>query len=46
MVDDDPNRDIDLCKIDDDLALSEMKKLTVDAVLSAAESLFTGRAAP
>ncbi len=36
---DDPARTIDLCKIDDEIALSEMKKLTVDEVASMAESL-------
>lgn len=37
---DDPDRAIDLCKIDDDLALDEMKKLSVDEVVKAAESVY------
>jgi heptosyltransferase-3 len=39
IADEDPTRIIDQCKIDDALALSEMKKLSVDEVLRAAESL-------
>jgi heptosyltransferase-3 len=37
---DDPNRTIDMCKIDDHLALAEMEKLSVDQVVSAAQSLY------
>jgi hypothetical protein len=36
---DDPDRTIDLCKIDDQLALDEMKKLSVDQVAEAAAAL-------
>jgi lipopolysaccharide export system permease protein len=37
---DDPDRALDLCKIDDGLALDEMKKLSVAQVLAAAQSLY------
>jgi lipopolysaccharide export system permease protein len=36
---DDPDRTVDLCKIDDRLALAEMEKLSVDQVLEAAIAL-------
>ncbi len=39
IAEEDPARDVDLCKIDDALALSEMLKLTVDHVLEASRSL-------
>ncbi len=37
---DDPNRAIDMCKIDDMLALAEMEKLSVDQVVAAAEARY------
>jgi lipopolysaccharide export system permease protein len=37
---DDPNRTVDMCKIDDYLALAEMEKLSVDQVAQAAEALY------
>jgi ADP-heptose:LPS heptosyltransferase len=37
---DDPDRSIDLCKVDDMMALDEMKKLSVDQVAAAAEALY------
>jgi hypothetical protein len=37
---DDPNRMIDICKIDDLLALAEMEKLSVDQVVAAAEARY------
>ncbi len=37
---DDPNRTIDMCKIDDMLALAEMEKLSVDQVVEAASKLY------
>ncbi len=37
---DDPARTIDMCKIDDMLALAEMEKLSVDQVVAAATSLY------
>ncbi len=37
---DDPERTIDLCKIDDALALAEMKKLSIEQVLAAANALY------
>ena len=37
---DDPNRMIDICKIDDMLALAEMEKLSVDQVVAAAEARY------
>jgi lipopolysaccharide export system permease protein len=40
IADDDPSRSIDLCKIDDYLALAEMEKLSVDQVVGAAQSLY------
>ncbi len=40
-----PDRPIDLCKIDDALALAEMEKLSVDSVAAAAEALYRQRAA-
>jgi ADP-heptose:LPS heptosyltransferase len=40
IADDDPDRTVDMCKIDDDLALAEMKKLSVDDVATAAESIY------
>ena len=40
IANDDPNRTIDLCKIDDYLALAEMKKLSVDDVVKAAQALY------
>ncbi len=40
IADDDPNRTIDMCKIDDYLALAEMEKLSVDQVVAAAQSLY------
>ena len=43
---DDPDRTIDMCKIDDMLALAEMEKLSVDQVVAAASDLYSlGRAA-
>jgi lipopolysaccharide export system permease protein len=39
VAEEDPARSLDLCKIDDMLALSEMKKLSVEHVLAAAEAL-------
>ena len=39
IADDDPNREIDLCKVDDALARGEMEKLSVDRVAAAASSL-------
>jgi len=41
IASDDPNRKIDLCKIDDMLALAEMKKLSVDQVAAAAGALYS-----
>ncbi len=40
IPDDDPDRRMDLCKIDDSLALDEMKKLSVDQVAAAAAALY------
>jgi lipopolysaccharide export system permease protein len=40
IAQDDPNRSIDMCKIDDHLALAEMEKLSVDQVVAAAQSLY------
>jgi lipopolysaccharide export system permease protein len=40
IAQDDPNRTIDMCKIDDYLALAEMEKLSVDEVVKAAEALY------
>lgn len=40
IANDDPDRAIDLCKIDDMLALMEMQKLSVDQVAAAAERLY------
>jgi lipopolysaccharide export system permease protein len=40
IADEDSNRLIDLCKLDDLLALAEMKKLSVDTVTTAAERLY------
>lgn len=41
IANDDPNRKIDLCKIDDMLALAEMEKLSVDHVVAAAGALYS-----
>jgi heptosyltransferase-3 len=41
IANDDPNRKIDLCKIDDMLALAEMEKLSVDQVAAEAGSLYS-----
>jgi heptosyltransferase-3 len=41
IADDNPNRTIDMCKIDDMLALAEMEKLSVDQVVAAAETRYT-----
>jgi lipopolysaccharide export system permease protein len=40
IANDDPNRTIDMCKIDDYLALAEMEKLSVDEVVKAAQALY------
>jgi lipopolysaccharide export system permease protein len=40
IADEDPNRSIDLCKIDDMLALKEMEKLSVERVVEDAEELY------
>jgi lipopolysaccharide export system permease protein len=40
IANDDPDRMIDLCKIDDGLAMMEMQKLSVDQVAAAAERLY------
>jgi lipopolysaccharide export system permease protein len=40
IANDDPDRMIDLCKVDDMLALAEMEKLSVDQVVEAAEALY------
>lgn len=40
IANDDPDRAVDLCKIDDALALAEMEKLTVEQVRQAAETLY------
>ncbi len=40
IADDDPDRTLDMCKIDDMLALAEMEKLSVDQVAQAAEALY------
>lgn len=40
IANDDPNRTIDMCKIDDMLALAEMEKLSVDQVVAAAEARY------
>ncbi|MDB5394881.1 MAG: rfaF [Rhodospirillales bacterium] len=40
IANDDPNRTIDMCKIDDMLALAEMEKLSVDQVVAAAEASY------
>ncbi len=45
IANDDPDRTIDLCKVDDMLALAEMEKLSIDRVVGAAEVLYR-RAAP
>ena len=37
---DDPNRTVDMCKIDEMLALAEMEKLSVDQVVAAAEARY------
>jgi lipopolysaccharide export system permease protein len=40
IANDDPDRTIDLCKVDDMLALAEMEKLSIDQVAEAAEALY------
>ncbi len=40
IAENDPSRLVDLCKIDDSLALAEMEKLSVEQVSAAAEALF------
>jgi lipopolysaccharide export system permease protein len=40
IAEDDPDRTVDMCKIDDSLALAEMEKLSVDHVCLAAETLY------
>lgn len=40
IANDDPDRTIDLCKVDDMLALAEMEKLSIDQVAQAAEALY------
>lgn len=39
IANDDPTRTVDLCKVDDSLALAEMEKLSVEHVLEAAATL-------
>ena len=40
IAEDDPGRAVDLCKVDDSLALAEMEKLSVEQVSVAAEALY------